>query len=218
MSRATLASLDISLYPLEWEQQTFSSPSTVLKAIIANEIAIEPEAFTKRLLKNNIYQDWINATVFGRYIQRSFAAFHQQSEDSFNMEVPALFRHELMRHAQFLPLDQVLFVAGDMPKSARIDKLFTTTVNPATVVTDAKSLLKTAQANTQTPIINQITIASKQVIGFPVRHNKRTSERTRNEVLILEFNNLRLVNEEIVESTKKSNTAETILLRYYELR
>jgi hypothetical protein len=57
-------------------------------------------------------------------------------------------------------------------------------------------------------------------MGFPIRHNKRTSERTRNEVLILDFRDLRLVNEEVIETSeiKKSNIAETILLRYYELR
>ena len=57
-------------------------------------------------------------------------------------------------------------------------------------------------------------------MGFPIRHNKRTSERTRNEVLILDFRDLRLVNEEGIETSeiKKSNIAETILLRYYELR
>ncbi len=220
MSRATLMSLDASLYPLEWEQQTFSSASTMLRAIASIEINIEPQAFTKHIIKNKTYQEWINATVFGRYIQRSFAAFYRQTEDSFNMDMPALFRHELMRHAQFLPLDQIVFVAGNMPKNVRSDKLITTTINPATAVVDMHNLVKSAKGKSKSLIVNQIKISGKQVIGFPIRHNKRTSERTRNEVLILDFNDLRLVNEEFIEMSgiKQSNTDGAILLRYYELR
>ncbi len=219
MSRATLATLDSSLYPQVWAQHTYLSAHELLIALLNNDLTLTPLEFTKQLLANNIYQDWINATVFGRYIQRSFAAFYQQSEDSFNMELPALFRHELMRHAQYLPEQQTLFVAGDIPKSARAEKLFTTTVNPATVVIDAQAL---AQNRSMPLIINQITVASKQVIGFPIRHNKRTSERTRNEVLILDFNALRLVKEDELETSidKQSGTSVSTLptlLRYYDL-
>jgi len=224
MSRATLASLDMSLYPLVWQQQTFIDSHQLLLAILTASIDLTAEAFAKQLLKNHTYQEWINATVFGRYIQRSFAAFYQQTEDSFNMDMPALFRTELTRHAQYLPLNQTLFFAGEMPKSVRQEKLFTTTVNPATAVVAAQKLhqhsLQSGRASHPPLIINQLTIAGKQVMGFPIRHNKRTSERTRNEVLILGFHDLRLVNEELIETSeiKKSNIAETILLRYYELR
>ena len=224
MSRATLASLDMSLYPLVWEQQTFIDSQQFLIAILTQSAEIKPEDFTKLLLNNLVYQEWINATVFGRYIQRSFAAFYQQTEDSFNMDMPALFRNELTRHAQYLPLHQTLFFAGEMPKSVRQERLFTTTVNPATALAAAEKLnqhsLQSGRASHPSLIINQLTIAGKQVMGFPIRHNKRTSERTRNEVLILDFRDLRLVNEEVIETseTKKSNIAETILLRYYELR
>lgn len=224
MSRATLASLDISLYPLVWQQQTFINSQSLLMALLAGDIEIDPKEFTKLLLKDIVYQEWINATVFGRYIQRSFTAFYSQTEDSFNMDMPALFRTELTRHAQYLPLNQTLFFAGEMPKSARQERLFTTTVNPVTAVAAARKLyqrpLKSAKASHPPLIINQLRIAGKQVTGFPIRHNKRTSERTRNEVLILDFRDLRLVNEELIEASeiKKSNIAETILLRYYELR
>ncbi|WP_261871133.1 hypothetical protein [Psychrobacter sp. JCM 18901] len=57
--------------------------------------------------------------------------------------------------------------------------------------------------NTSKLIINQITITDKQVLGFAIRHNKRTSERLRNEVLILDFQDLRLVNEQAIEDIKK---------------
>ena len=76
-------------------------------------------------------------------------------------------------------------------------------------------------------IVNEIKITGKQVLGFPIRHNKRTSERLRNEVLILDFQDLRLVNERTIEDIKKSNIEsmliestfiETMLLRSYELR
>lgn len=38
--------------------------------------------------------------------------------------------------------------------------------------------------NNLTMTINQLIITGKQVLGFLIRHNKRTSERLRNEVLI----------------------------------
>lgn len=212
MSRPTLPELDESLYPQVWKQQRFDSAPSFLMALLKGDIDLEPIAFTKQLLANDTYQQWINFTVFGRYIQRSFAAFYQQSEDSFNMDIPALFRTELMRHTQFLPLDQILFVAGDIPKSARTDKLFTTTLNPVTAI---KAKPKSASIIHYQPVINQIRVASKQVVGFAIRHNKRTSERTRNEVLILDFNDLRLVEEQEIH---RSNTAVTTLLRFYELR
>lgn len=72
--------------------------------------------------------------------------------------------------------------------------------------------------NTSRLIINQITITGKQVLGFAIRHNKRTSERLRNEVLILDFQDLRLVNEQAIEDIKKSNIDDSILLRSYEMR
>ena len=217
MSIATLSCLDSSLYPQVWEQQTFESPQALLIALLTNRINLEPIAFTKQLQNNEDYQEWINTSVFGRYIQRSFAAIYHQSEDSFNMDIPVLFRRELMRHGQHLPLNQMLFVAGDMPKKARLDKLFTTTLNPATVILGARKLTSSQM------IINQIRVTSKQVLGFPIRHNKRTSERTRNEVLILGFDDLRLVGEQSIsdrfeKSSDGSNTGSPILLRSYDLR
>ncbi|WP_367105524.1 hypothetical protein [uncultured Psychrobacter sp.] len=229
MSRATLPALDSSLYPQIWDQHIFKDAQSLLLALLTTSFTLEPKAFTKQLLANDIYQEWINATVFGRYIQRSFAAFYQQSEDSFNMDMPTLFRHELMRHAQYLPVEQILFVAGDMPKSARQEKLFTSTVNPATAVLGAQKInqnaLKSGRANNQTLILNQIRVVGKQVVGFPIRHNKRTSERTRNEVLILDFHDLRLVDETYIEkngiktnSSEQSSFDSPTLLRYYDLR
>lgn len=226
MSRATLSELDSSLYPQVWTQQNFTDPHNLLMALLTGDLVLDPKDFTKQLLANDTYQDWINASVFGRYIQRSFEAFYRQTEDSFNMDMPALFRAELMRHAQYLPLGQVLFFAGNIPKSARFDKLFTTTVNPATAVLGAQKIrqeaLKLGRENSQTLIVNQIKVVGKQVVGFPIRHNKRTSERTRNEVLVLEFHDLRLVNEQVLSSEKLTNTAmpndTAVLLRYYELR
>ena len=221
MSITTLPELDSSLYPQIWQQQSFESPQVLLMALLTQCITIEPIDFTKLLQDNEAYQEWINTSVFGRYIQRSFAAIYHQSEDSFNMDIPVLFRRELMRHAQYLPLEQVLFVAGDMPKKARQDKLFTTTLNPATVIVGAQKI-------TTLTIINQIRISSnKHVLGFPIRHNKRTSERTRNEVLILGFNDLRLVDERNIEtssdrgfetSSDRSRVDSSTLLRSYELR
>ena len=219
MGRSILRLLDSSLYPQICQQQTFTNPQALLIAMLTADSTPDAKAFSKQLLANDTYQDWINSSVFGRYLHRNFTAFYQQTEDSFNLEMPALFRQELMRHAQYLPLEQVLFFAGDLPKSVRQTKILTITVNPATAVINAQKMNKKSSMNSSSTIINQITVIGKQVLGFPIRHNKRTSERTRNEVLILDFQDLRLVNEEVIETStiKKSNTADTMLLRYYEL-
>ena len=218
MSIPTLASLDSGLYPQVWEQQTFTDAHSLLIAMLMGNITADAKTFTQHLLANDIYQQWINFTVFGGYLQRHFIAFYRQTEDSFNADMPALFRRELIRHAQYLPLAQTLFLAGNMPKSARLDKLLTVTVNPATAVINAQHAHQKSVMNHLEVVINQITVVGRQVVGFPIRHNKRTSERTRNEVLILDFQELRLINEENVISKKRSNIDETMLLRYYELR
>ncbi len=218
MNKLTLPLLDSSLYPQFWQQQTFTNPQALLMAMLTADITPDADVLTRQLLANDTYQEWINSSVFGRYLQRNFTAFFQQTEDSFNADMPLLFRQELMRHAQYLPLEQVLFFAGDLPKSVRQTKVLSTTVNPATVIINAQKLSAKATMNNPTMIVNQIVIRGKQVLGFPIRHNKRTSERLRNEVLILDFQELRLVNEENVSSKKRSNIGETILLRSYELR
>ena len=218
MNKLTLPLLDSSLYPQFWQQQTFTNPQALLLAILMAEEVPDAAAFTQQLLANEVYQDWINSSVFGRYLQRNFTAFSQQTEDSFNSDMPSLFRQELMRHAQYLPLGQVLFFAGDLPKSVRQTKVLSTTVNPATVIINAQKVSAKSTINNLTMIINQIVIRGKQVLGFPIRHNKRTSERLRNEVLILDFQDLRLVNEMNTIAKKRSNIEESILLRSYELR
>ena len=218
MNKSNLPLLDSSLYPQIWQQQNFASPQTLLMEMLTADITLDADAFTKQLLANDIYQDWINSSVFGRYLHRNFTAFSQQTEDSFNIDMPSLFRQELMRHAQYLSLEQVLFFAGDLPKSVRQTKVLITTINPVTAIINAQKLSEKATINNSTTIINQIVIKGKQVLGFPIRHNKRTSERLRNEVLILDFQELRLVNEESISSKKRSNIEESILLRSYELR
>ena len=218
MNKSNLPLLDSSLYPQIWQQQNFASPQTLLMEMLTADITLDADAFTKQLLANDIYQDWINSSVFGRYLHRNFTAFSQQTEDSFNIDMPSLFRQELMRHAQYLPLEQVLFFAGDLPKSVRQTKVLITTINPVTAIINAQKLSEKATINNSTTIINQIVVKGKQVLGFPIRHNKRTSERLRNEVLILDFQELRLFNEENVSSKKRSNIEESILLRSYELR
>ena len=218
MDKLTLPLLDSSLYPQSWQQQTFTDPPALLLAMLMTENMSDAEVFTKQLLDNEVYQDWINSSVFGRYLHRNFTAFYRQTEDSFNTDMPALFRRELMRHAQYLPLEQVLFFAGDLAKNVRQTKVLITTLNPATVIINAQQLNAKFTLNNPTMIINQVVIKGKQVLGFPIRHNKRTSERTRNEVLILDFQELRLVNEDNVIAKKRSNIEASILLRSYELR
>ena len=217
MNKSMLPLLDSSLYPQIWQQQTFTNPQALLLTMLTIDITADADAFTKQLLDNEAYQDWINSSMFGRYLHRNFTAFYRQTEDSFNTDMPALFRRELMRHAQYLPLEQVLFFAGDLAKNVRQTKVLSTTLNPATVIINAQQLSAKFTLNNPTMIINQVVIKGKQVLGFPIRHNKRTSERTRNEVLILDFQELRLVNEESISTKKRSNIEESILLRSYEL-
>ena len=228
MSRATLPLLDSSLYPQLWQQQIFISPQALLLSMLTLSTDITADtnasasAFAKQIVANEVYQEWINTTVFGRYLHRNFIAFYQQTEDSFNTDMPAIFRQELMRHTQYLPLNQVLFFAGDMPKSVRQIKILTTTVNPATAIVNAQTMSQklTQKLATNSPklFINQITVIGKQVLGFAIRHNKRTSERLRNEVLILDFQDLHLVHEQTIKDIKKSNIEDSILLRSYEIR
>lgn len=218
MGKLALPLLDSSLYPQVWQEQTFTTPQALLIAMLMAEDMPEADAFTKQLLANDTYQDWINSSVFGRYLHRNLTVFYRQTEDSFNTDMPALFRRELMRHAQYLPLEQVLFFAGNMPKSVRQNKLLNTTVNPATAIIKTQKKNEKVALSHTTTIINQIIVNGREVLGFPIRHNKRTSERTRNEVLILDFQELRLVNEINVKSKKRSNIEETTLLRSYELR
>ena len=218
MGKLTLPLLDSSLYPQFWQQQILPNPQSLLIAMLTTDVIPDADAFTRQLLANDTYQEWINSSVFGRYLHRNFTAFSQQTEDSFNSDMPTLFRQELMRHAQYLPLGQVLFFAGDLLKSVRQIKVLVTTVNPATAIINAQKLSEQSTMSHPTMVIHQIEITGQQVLGFPIRDNKRTSERLRNEVLILDFQNLRLVNETSVITKKRSNIDETILLRSYELR
>lgn len=220
MSKATLPLLDSSLYPQVWAQQTFTDPHHLLMALLTDDLILEPKDFARQLLANDVYQEWIQTTVFGRYIQHNFAAFYHQSEDSFNVDIPALFRHELMRYAQYLPLEQIFFVAGQLSNNVRQEKLLSTTANPVTAVMAAQKAYQNANrlSRSNEIIVNQIQVVGKQVLGFALRHNKRTSDCIRNEILILDFHGLRLVNEQRIEGSNTAILNDTaVLLRSYEL-
>lgn len=235
-TRFILPSLDDSLYPLDWQWPnreqvdinkatigqleiepavTFHSPQQLLHALVAEAStglvdSIAQQQFCHHLYTNDVYQQWVNFTVFGRYIQRSFAAFYQQSEDSFNADMPEILRHELMRHAQYLPLEQTLFFAGKLSLKVRQDKLLMTTLNPFTALIEAQKMA----SSTQVPlIVNSVISKSAQVTAFAVRHHTRTRERLRSEVMILDFTDLRLVEEQELGQGSKP-----ILLRHYQLR
>ena len=60
MGKLTLALLDSSLYPQSWQQQIFTNPRALLLAMLMTENMPDAEAFTKQLLANDVYQDWIN--------------------------------------------------------------------------------------------------------------------------------------------------------------
>lgn len=205
----TLPNLDDHLYPQSWQNQIISSPTELLLQMLSGQVGIDADNFAKQLLANKTYQDWIYFTVFGSYIQRSFTAFYQQSEDSFNQDLPAIFYSELKRHAQYLPINQTLFFAGELPKTTRQNKLLFTTLNPATAILNAQKLNRSAAISV---IINQIKVTGRTVAAFAVRHNKRTRERLKSQVLILDFQQLRLIKEDMIESDL------TYCLKTYEVK
>ena len=240
-TRPILPSIDESLYPLRWPSEdrsetgvVFESPQVLLAAILAGEQLLDQQDFWQIRYANNVYPEWVNFTVFGRYVQRSFAAFYRQSEDDFNSGMPALLRYELMRHAQYLPESQTLFFGGKLPLQARQDKLFNTTLNPCTAIANAtksnhsstknQAVFNHATVNqviVNQVFVNQVIIKSPRVTAFAVRHNKRTSERLRSDVMVLDFADLRLVNEQKIAasySALSQNKDQSIVLRHYELR
>ena len=255
-----LPNLDESFYPLQWQQQSFGSVTSLLLNSVQNlyspqqrnnckplasahdpqetseveatqtndntledQLASIQKQFSQKLLANEAYQDWINFTVFGRYVQRSFSAFYQQTEDVFNADMPELLRHELMRHTQRLPKGQVLLAGGKLPLSVRREKLLITTLNPFKAIEDALKqssfgYQKTRSVNAVNrvlPVINLITAKSDQIKAFAVKHNKRTSASVRNEVMILDFNHLTLTEEETVKNNAQPEFS--FLIRHYTI-
>lgn len=221
--------LDSVFYPLLWQQHLFQSAPHFLQHLIDN-LSVEPadlaisngnqypvsslagyqKQFSQLLLQQPLYQEWINFTVFGRYIQRSFSAFYRQTEDVFNAEMPEILKYELMRHTQRLPKGQVLLVGGKLPLSVRREKLLITTLNPFKAMVDALS----AVASVNSPyVINIITANSDKVKAFAVKHNKYTSDGGRNEVMILDFNHLILTKEDTHKNNAQSE--RSYLIRHY---
>ena len=248
-----LPALDEAFYPFVWKDKVFANSQALFDDVLEASLNVSlddklrvpvfgdpilnlPTAkdFADALLANQTYQDWINFTVFGRYVQRSFSAFQRQTEDSFNADMPELLRHELMRHTQALPLGQVLFVAGKLPSSVRREKLITATLNPVQAINDAVKLSSDSPTKkpsskrlTAEPVsptaANILTIHSDSVLGFAVKPNKHTSEKTRCEVMLLDFNELRLVDENVVlgeqDSFVEQSSHETkICVRHYSLK
>ena len=221
--------LDSALYPLNWQQHSFEWASEFLEHLInhlsfeqpdiptphierytASSLVSYQKQFSQLLLQQPLYQEWINFTVFGRYVQRSFSAFYQQTEDVFNAEIPEILKYELMRHTQRLPKGQVLLVGGKLPLSVRREKLLITTLNPFKAIIDALSVSSRA---TSSYVINLITANSDKAKAFAVKHNKRTSEGLGNEVMILDFNHLTLVKEETHKNNAQSE--QSYLIRHY---
>nr|WP_241878723.1 hypothetical protein [Psychrobacter sp. PraFG1]UNK05294.1 hypothetical protein MN210_15590 [Psychrobacter sp. PraFG1] len=200
--------LDESLYPLLWQDKSFKSAQALIAVLLQNSdltdassaqsIAQAQQQFSQHLQHNAHYQDWVNFTVFGRYIQRSFSAFYRQNEDVFNSDMPELLRYELMRHTQRLPVGQVLLFGGVLPKSVRQEKLLIATVNPYQALQQALRSYSKAKA-TDPIIINLITAQSDKVKAFAIKHNKRTRDGRRNDVMILDFTQLVLVKEDAIK-------------------
>ncbi|WP_227428790.1 hypothetical protein [Psychrobacter sp. I-STPA6b] len=228
MNHPSLPLLDGCLYPIQWQGHQICEPQQLLHALpcyLQQDLSTYKQAFCEILLQNDTYQEWINFTVFGRYVQRSFAAFYRQSEDNFNADMPDLLRHELMRHAQYLPMTQTLFFGGELPRTARQEKLFSSTLNPFTAWQQAQDNPALLPSRQRCVFINLLQIASHKVLGFAVRHNKRTSERLQSEVMILNFSDLRLVSEQSLYQVDEKgidsdqlSPSMPVFLRRYEIR
>ncbi|UNK05294.2 hypothetical protein MN210_15590 [Psychrobacter raelei] len=216
--------LDESLYPLLWQDKSFKSAQALIAVLLQNSdltdassaqsIAQAQQQFSQHLQHNAHYQDWVNFTVFGRYIQRSFSAFYRQNEDVFNSDMPELLRYELMRHTQRLPVGQVLLFGGVLPKSVRQEKLLIATVNPYQALQQALRSYSKAKA-TDPIIINLITAQSDKVKAFAIKHNKRTRDGRRNDVMILDFTQLVLVKEDAIKKNTQSD--RQYLIRHYRI-
>ena len=220
MTHPVLPLLDSSLYPFVWQEGRVDNPQQMLQIITMGKHP-SAQAYHQHLYANDIYQQWINFTVFGRYVQRSFAAFYRQSEDSFNSDMPELLRHELMRHAQYLPMTQTLFFGGELPRTVRQEKLFSTTLNPFTAWQQAQANPALLPSRERCVFINLLQVMGSQVLGFAVRHNKRTSERLQSEVMVLNFRELRLISEEPMDldsGVKPTLHALPVYLRHYQIK
>lgn len=219
--------LDDSVYPLVGHTAEgsyhFASSEQLLFASIRGEPHPSQEQFSLHLQQNATYQQWTHFTVFGRYIQRLFAAFYAQSEDSFNADMLALLRGELQRHCQWLPIGQVLFVGGSLGAQPRQDRLLTTTLNPVAAVYHALNPKHTQQPppvsqKSQQPEANTVVNLlysspnSTGIKAFAVPHNRRISTRVANEVMLLDFSSIRLQKEQ--ELLGKGGC---FCLRYYQL-
>ena len=66
MGKLTLPLLDSSLYPQFWQQQILPNPQSLLIAMLTTDVIPDADAFTRQLLANDTYQEWINSSVFGR--------------------------------------------------------------------------------------------------------------------------------------------------------
>lgn len=228
-----LPSLDSMLYPLLWQGHHYDSAYELLLSVIQQgyqEDVERQKQFSQLLQQEPMYQDWINFTVFGGYVQRSFRAFYSQNEDIFNADMPDLLRHELMRHTQRLPSGQVVLVGGKLPSIVRQERLLISTLNPFKALNDAvrHSHINNNQRKPSTPksavntnpviVLNIITAASEYVKAFAVKHNKRTSDGLRNEVMILDFNQLILTKEESHTNKNNAQLDSQYLIRHYTIR
>ena len=201
IQKATFDALDEQLYPIELSGQCFANAKTLLLAILS----ISANEFAKHLAKQSVYQSWINFTVYGRYVERSFQAFYQQEKDDFNMEMSGLLLQELKRHTRCLPKNQVLFASGFSQKQLsqkKLDRLagehrlLNVTVNPAFAVAQADG-----DTSTTVKVINMFCVASTGVLAVAIKPRQLTNQRHRNELLIVDFKQLRLQQEQRLTTT-----------------
>lgn len=200
IQKATFDALDEQLYPIELSGQCFANAKTLLLAILKNDLSISANEFAKHLAKQSVYQSWINFTVYGRYVERSFQAFYQQEKDDFNMEMSGLLLQELKRHTRCLPKNQVLFASGFSQKQldclAGEHRLLNVTVNPAFAVAQADG-----DTSTTVKVINMFCVASTGVLAVAIKPRQLTNQRHRNELLIVDFKQLRLQQEQRLTTT-----------------
>lgn len=198
---ARFADLDSELYPITLAGQVYKDGEAVLSALLNKQtpnkqLNLFAHQFSQLLSQTDAYQQWVNFTVYGRYLERSFQAFYQQDEDDFNADMSALFLQELKRHARYLPKQQLLFASGfsqgQLDGLTREQRLLNVTVNPAF----AFEQIQHSQPPTSPRIINLFCVASTGVLAVAIKPRQLANQRHRNELLIVDFSQLRLQQEQ----------------------
>lgn len=211
------AKLDSELYPITLAGQVYKDGEAVLSALLNKQtpnkqLNLSAHQFSQLLSQTDAYQQWVNFTVYGRYLERSFQAFYQQQTDDFNWGMATLLLQELKRHSRHLPKGQQLFGSGfsqgQLDGIVRQQKLLSVTVNPAFVFMQAQQ----CHSRSTPCVINIFDVHGDAVSAVAIKPRQLANQRYRNELFIVDFTQLRLTKEQRLTTANGE-----YLLRSYHL-